>query len=166
MWIFCAGILFVAFRAGWKALCTRRYVQSIQSSIPGEVSIDFGATSICLQFFGFSGLLLTPLLLRQRSEIPFVIVISYLSIPNTARCHVRNENAATDLLQAIEAVLRGGYFASKGLHIEQLAATESSTRLCFPLELTCLFVKTAWIVFPQPLTAGFLPLVTLAFLQE
>jgi hypothetical protein len=35
-WIFCAGILFVAFKAGWKVTSSNEYVQNIQPFIPGK----------------------------------------------------------------------------------------------------------------------------------
>ena len=35
-WIFCAGILWVTFRAGWTAKSSNESVQNIQPFIPGE----------------------------------------------------------------------------------------------------------------------------------
>ena len=42
------------------------------------------------------------------------------ALSNGAKGYVRKENAKKDLLPAIEAVLRGDRFVSKGLHTEEL----------------------------------------------
>jgi DNA-binding NarL/FixJ family response regulator len=42
-----------------------------------------------------------------------------LALSNGAKGYVRKENAQTDLLPAIEAVLRGDRFVSKGFHTEE-----------------------------------------------
>jgi DNA-binding NarL/FixJ family response regulator len=42
------------------------------------------------------------------------------ALSNGAKGYVRKENALTDLLPAIEAVLRGDRFVSRGLHTEEL----------------------------------------------
>lgn len=42
------------------------------------------------------------------------------ALSNGARGYVRKENARKDLLPAVEAVLRGDHFLSRGLHAEEL----------------------------------------------
>ena len=42
------------------------------------------------------------------------------ALSNGARGYIRKENAQTDLLSAIEAVLRGDRFVSRGLHTAEL----------------------------------------------
>ena len=42
------------------------------------------------------------------------------ALSNGAKGYVRKENAKTDLLPAVEAVLRGDRFVSRGLHTEKL----------------------------------------------
>lgn len=49
------------------------------------------------------------------------VVMAALS--NGAKGYVRKQNAETDLLPAIEAVLRGDRFVSRGLHTEEVPPT-------------------------------------------
>jgi DNA-binding NarL/FixJ family response regulator len=46
------------------------------------------------------------------------------ALSNGAKGYVRKENALTDLLPAVEAVLRGDRFVSRGLHTEELPQTK------------------------------------------
>ena len=46
------------------------------------------------------------------------------ALSDGAKGYVRKENALTDLLPAIEAVLRGDRFVSRGLHTEELPQTK------------------------------------------
>ena len=50
------------------------------------------------------------------------VVMAALS--NGATGYVRKENALTDLLPAVEAVLRGDRFVSRGLHTDELPRTK------------------------------------------
>lgn len=47
------------------------------------------------------------------------------ALSNGAKGYVRKENAKTDLLPAVEAVLRGDRFVSRGLHTEELPQAKS-----------------------------------------
>jgi DNA-binding NarL/FixJ family response regulator len=46
------------------------------------------------------------------------------ALSNGAKGYVRKENALTDLLPAVEAVLRGDRFVSRGLHTDKLPRTK------------------------------------------
>ena len=46
------------------------------------------------------------------------------ALSNGAKGYVRKQNALTDLLPAIEAVLRGDRFVSRGLHTEEVPQTK------------------------------------------
>jgi DNA-binding NarL/FixJ family response regulator len=55
------------------------------------------------------------LFVSQNSDLDLVAAV----LSNGAEGYVRKENAQTDLLPAIEAVLRGDRFVSKGLHPQE-----------------------------------------------
>jgi DNA-binding NarL/FixJ family response regulator len=57
------------------------------------------------------------LFVSQNNDAAVVTV----ALSNGAKGYVRKSNAGTDLLPAIEAILRGDRFVSKGLHAEELS---------------------------------------------
>ena len=57
------------------------------------------------------------ILFVSQSNDPNVVAAA---LSNGAKAYVRKENAQTDLLPAVEAVLRGNRFVSRGLHTEEL----------------------------------------------
>jgi DNA-binding NarL/FixJ family response regulator len=80
------------------------------------------------------------LLVSQNNDADVVAA----ALSNGAKGFVRKENALTDLFPAIEAVLRGDRFVSRGLRPRRIAASEASIR-CQP-RLTC-FQKTQSLGF-------------------
>jgi DNA-binding NarL/FixJ family response regulator len=62
------------------------------------------------------------LFVSQNNDADVVMAAS----SNGAKGYVRKENVLTDLLPAVDAVLRGDRFVSSGLHTEELSQKEET----------------------------------------
>ena len=95
-------------------------VQKAQELQPGLILLDVGLPTLNGIEAAYRISRLVPaakiLFVSQNNDADVVAA----ALSNGAKGYVRKENALTDLLPAVESVLRGERFVSRGLHTEEL----------------------------------------------